>query len=480
MILQKERIIPLVILSFSFSNFRAFKDVQTLNFDAGKADKELAGNCFTPELPGQKEASFVKAVALYGANASGKSSVLDALKCLATWVAGSANIVDPEDPITGIEPFALSPGGAAEPTAFAIVFITGGLRYEYRVAATREQIFHESLRAFPTAKAQVWFSRDWSEEKQRYEWTPDRPSGYQPDAKMREFTLPNVLFLSKAISLGDVQLEPIYRWFKEGIRFFDLSVQMRGVDNEFTVQEFEKDSALSRQVVALLSHADIGVIGAELPERDEALDLMFSEIWNSIKDGEGRVEQLFEELKKADFSRYLEEFRKRKPSRTSGPANRIKLLHRSKDGESVALPWSAESAGTRRLFTLAGPLLNILRKGQVVCIDELDTSIHPKMVCEILRLVFNAETNPGGAQILFTTHNPLLLDPTLLRRDQVWFTEKDAAGESHLYPLTDFHPRKDESWARGYMAGRYGGIPYIPHGLLGSPEELQSEPGEDS
>jgi uncharacterized protein len=469
-----------VILSFTFSNFRAFKDVQTLNFDAGKADKELVGNCFSPDLPGLREAAFVKAVALYGANASGKSSVLDALKCLANWVAGSANIVDPEEPINGIESFALTPSGSTEPTAFGIIFITGGVRYEYRVAATTARIYHESLRAFPTPKPQIWFSRDWNEKDESYEWTPDRPSGYHPDAKMREFTLPNVLFLSKAISLGDLQLEPIYRWFKEGLRFFDLSVQMRGVDNEFTVQEFEKDTALSKQVVELLSHSDIGVIGAVLPEREEAFQLMISEIWNALPSGEGKVDRLFEEIDKTDFSRYLEEIRKGKRQRPSGPANRVKLIHRGADGEGVPLPWSAESAGTRRLFTLAGPLLDILRKGQVVCIDELDTSIHPKMVCELLRLVFQAETNHGGAQILFTTHNPLLLDPTLLRRDQVWFTEKDIEGKSHLYPLTDFHPRKDESWARGYMAGRYGGIPYIPQGLLGSPEETQLERTEES
>lgn len=468
-----------MIISFSFSNFRAFKELQTLSLDGRKADKELSGNCFAPDLPSLKDACFVKAAALYGANASGKSSVLDALKCLATWVATSANIVDPEEPISGIEPFALSPDSDVEPTAFGIVFITNGVRYEYRVAATRERIFHESLRAFPNPKPQLWFSRDWNEQSGNYEWTPERPTGYQPDPKMREFTLPNVLFLSKAISLGDVQLEPIYRWFKEGLRFFDLSVQMRGLDNEFTVQEFEKDTEISKQVVALLSHADIGVIGAELPERNEAIDLLFSEIWNSLSDGERKVGRLAEEFRKADISGYLETIRKGKKPSSSILANRIKLIHRSATGEGTPLPWSAESAGTRRLFTLAGPLLDILRKGQVVCIDELDTSIHPKMVCELLRLVFSAESNRGGAQILFTTHNPLLLDPTLLRRDQVWFTEKDKEGKSHLYPLTDFQPRKDESWARGYMAGRYGGIPYIPQGLLGSPEEAQLEPEEE-
>lgn len=464
-----------MILSFSFSNFRAFKELQTLNLDARKADKELPGNCFTPEVASLKNASFVKAAALYGANASGKSSVLDALKFLATWVATSANIVDPEEPIHGIEPFALGRESDVDPTAFGIVFITNGVRYEYRVAATSERIYHESLRVFRAPKPQLWYSRDWDEQSQVYEWTPERPSDYDPDLKMREFTLPNVLFLSKAISLGDIQLYPIYLWFKEGLRFFDLSVQMRGLDNEFTIQEFEQSTAISQQVISLLSHADIGVIGVELPERDEARALMFLEIMDSISDGDSKHDLLYEEFKRGDFSRYLETIRKGKKPSASSPSKRIKLVHRDSSGEGVSLPWSAESAGTRRLFTLAGPLLDILRKGQVVCIDEMDTSIHPKMVCELLRLVFSAKSNQGGAQIIFTTHNPLLLDPTLLRRDQVWFTEKDKEGKSHLYPLTDFQPRKDESWARGYMAGRYGGIPYIPEGLLGSPEEAQTD-----
>ena len=84
---------------------------------------------------------------------------------------------------------------------------------------------------------------------------------------------------------------------------------------------------------------------------------------------------------------------------------------------------------------------------------------------QLLRLVFSKETNTRGAQIVFTTHNPIFLDTSLLRRDQVWFTEKSADGVTHLYPLTDFKPRKDEAIAKGYLAGRYGGIPFIPEGL---------------
>jgi AAA15 family ATPase/GTPase len=144
------------------------------------------------------------------------------------------------------------------------------------------------------------------------------------------------------------------------------------------------------------------------------------------------------------------------------------LAHRSSGGTERLLPWDSESAGTDRLLALAGPWLDILSNGYTACVDELEASMHPLMVRELLRLFFNAKENPNGAQVLFTTHNPLLLDATLLRRDQVWFTDKDADGEAHLYPLTDFSPRKGESLVRGYMSGRYGAVPFVPAGLLGT------------
>lgn len=151
----------------------------------------------------------------------------------------------------------------------------------------------------------------------------------------------------------------------------------------------------------------------------------------------------------------------------------VELAHSGESNDSVYLPWRSESAGTRRLFALAGPWLDILENGYTVCIDELDTSMHPLMVTALLRLLFDEKTNPKGAQVIFTTHNPLLLDSTLLRRDQVWFADKDDRGESHLYPLTDYAPRKGESLVRGYLAGRYGAVPFIPQGLLGT---FPSEP----
>jgi AAA15 family ATPase/GTPase len=145
---------------------------------------------------------------------------------------------------------------------------------------------------------------------------------------------------------------------------------------------------------------------------------------------------------------------------------KITLIHKAEGIDPVPLDFDKEeSEGTRRFFGLIGPWLNILDKGYTVFLDEIETSLHPVLVKELLKLVFSSQHNPKGAQVVFTTQNPLLLDNALMRRDQVWFTEKSPGVETHLYPLTDFQPRRDEARERGYLAGRYGAIPFFPEGL---------------
>ena len=144
----------------------------------------------------------------------------------------------------------------------------------------------------------------------------------------------------------------------------------------------------------------------------------------------------------------------------------VNLMHKAEGIEPVALDFDdEESDGTRRFFALLGPWLDILDNGYTAFVDEIETSLHPILVRELLKLLFCGKNNPRGAQIVFTTHNPVFLDSTLIRRDQVWFTEKSPRGETHLYPLTDYQPRKDEALAKGYLAGRYGAIPFLEEGL---------------
>lgn len=431
-----------MLLQFSVSNYRCFRERVTLNLAASGQDKTLPDNVIERKLPGVPGTRWLKGVALYGANASGKSTVLAALRAFQQMVQQSAKITDRKEPIAQVEPFALCPGQPEVPTAFSAVFVMQGVRYEYRVAATRERIWHESLRAVPKSKEQLWFCRDYDPTSDSYQWSPERPSGFKRDPQLEGYTLPNVLFLSKAIANNRTDLEPVFRWLTEHLFFLDLSVANPfGMNHGVTLGSLEQ-KALAPRILALLTHADLGITNAR------AVD------WTPSQ-------QELRQLQQTVSASRIDAFMKSNPKLPE-------LTHRGSGDLQVPLPWGVESAGTQRFFSLLAPWLFFLNFGYTVCVDELETSMHPLMVRELLRLIFSSEANPSGAQILFTTHNPLLLDATLLRRDQVWFTDKDDHGEAHLYPLTDYQPRKGESLVRGYLSGRYGGVPFLPDGLLGA------------
>jgi AAA15 family ATPase/GTPase len=120
-----------------------------------------------------------------------------------------------------------------------------------------------------------------------------------------------------------------------------------------------------------------------------------------------------------------------------------------------------ESLGTQKLYALAGPLLEILDKGHVLVIDELDRSLHPLLCRQIIDAFHDPMLNPNGAQLIFTTHDTSLLETANFRRDQIWFTEKGADQSSALTPLSDFSPRAREAIEKGYLSGRYGGVPIL-------------------
>jgi hypothetical protein len=159
------------------------------------------------------------------------------------------------------------------------------------------------------------------------------------------------------------------------------------------------------------------------------------------------------------------------PGRPVRRRQRVFFRHAAEQ-EEIWLPLEVESSGTIALVDLAPRITSALTKGGLLCIDELEASLHPSLALSLLRLFQDETRNIGKAQLLFTTHDTNLLGNTLgsptLGRDQVWFTEKDNAGATHLYPLTDYHPRKHENLERGYLQGRYGAIPFL--GNLSDPD----------
>ena len=195
---------------------------------------------------------------------------------------------------------------------------------------------------------------------------------------------------------------------------------------------------MQSRVSALLRFADIGVDGLRLTQRI---------------DPEGPIR--FDSLLGLGLDSPAETI-KRHPAKDSG----IEFLHRVGD-RTIAFPPLNESQGTLAYFSLLGPIVLALALGGRICIDELDESLHSLLGNEIVRLFNSREDNPLGAQLIFSTHDTNLLTAGQLRRDQVWLTEKARDGSSKLYPLTDFKPRKDENIEKGYLQGRYGGIPFF-------------------
>ena len=273
------------------------------------------------------------------------------------------------------------------------------------------------------------------------------------NSAIERLTRPNSLFLSAAAQNNHETLLPVYRWFAE---YFTYVPKERDPLWKETAKMFE-DEAMKASLQNILRVADLGVLGLAVREVDwsahtgEGVDAKHGA---SDKELDEWLQNLFAILKKRDVT---------------FPDKRhvVALIHKGATQEGVTFRERDESEGTLAFFRLLGPVLRAIALGGTICVDELDASLHPLLALEVVRRFNNPRLNPRGAQIIFTTHDTNILDRASLRRDQIWFTEKDAQGGTHLYPLTDFKPRKNENLERGYLQGRYGAVPFI-----GSPEFL--------
>lgn len=434
-----------MIIDFTVKNFRSLRDEQCLSFVANNRDATMPEALIDPGLAGAEFAKIrlLKGLVLYGANAAGKTNVLKALSYLAHMVEDSATDLDEGDS-TATEPFLFDAATPEAPSEFVLRFVVEGVRYHFVLVLNQKRILFESLSAFPRGREQVWYEREWDDEAEAYSWEPSRPTDYKRDPNLVKYTRDNALYLSTAVKFNDEQLKPIYLWFKDKICMLRLNSDFPPLSPSYTAKQLMENPNKRARVTRLLQHADLGILSAKASERQMTRVDLPGDMPEEI------VKQIIE-------TKHLE----------------ISLGHRGSEGREYALDWTDESSGTQKFFALTGPWLDILENGYIAGLDEIESSMHPLMVRALLNLVFSEETNRKGAQLVFTTHNPLLLDTGLIRRDQVWFADKDDGGGTFLYPLTDYQPRKKESLVRGYMGGRYGAVPFIPGGLLGEEPETE-------
>ncbi|MFA5243010.1 MAG: AAA family ATPase [Sulfuricella sp.] len=411
-----------MLLEFRIRNFRSIRDEIVISFVASK-DKKLA-ETHLASTSIKSLAHVVRSAVVYGPNASGKSTLLQALAFMRGVVAESATTMQLGQTFN-VQPFRLDAEWATQPTEFEVSFIFNGVRHQYGFSLTPERIVDEWLLVYRAAKPQQWFSRSFDEETKTstYEFSTHLTG---PRKLWQESTRPNALFLSTAAQLNSELLGPVFRWLVEQPVYFGAGLTPLP---DFTTELLQTEIG-KRAVRDFLTSADISISDVvSVPRQGFQQKIMFGP--------EGA------QVTREDREMLMPQF-----------------VHKTERG-SASFELHEESQGTQRLYALAAPVLDVLKHGRLLIVDELDSSLHPLLLRQLVRMFHQPELNPLGAQLLFTTHDTSLLDRTLFRRDQIWFTEKDRDQATHLYPLTDFSPRETEAWERGYLIGRYGAVPFF-------------------
>lgn len=397
-----------MLIRFRVENHRSLRDEQTLSLVASDLDPG------DPRLIAAPGLALLPVAAIYGANAAGKSNLLHALAFMRRAVIVSHRFWGPDEGVPR-EPFAFRAEVDEKVSLFEVDMVLEGVRHRYGFTVDGEAVLEEWLYAWPHDRQQIWFKRD----RQAVEFGKNLRGDNRAIEKQ---TRPNSLFLSTAAQSNHAQLVPLYLWFSGHLRLAGTplgsttepgrAVRLLGTPGA--------PNGPRARMLELLRRADLGIADVKVEER------------------------------------------------------RLLFRH-AVEGASreVWLPLEQESMGTVALVGLLPAVAEALDDGGVLVVDDLDASLHPALAVEVLRLFQDPARNPRRAQLLFSTHGTTLLgnllgDPPLCR-DQVWLAEKDAAGATVVYPLTDFKPRKLENIERGYLQGRYGAIPFLG-GLRELPE----------
>lgn len=443
----------MVLRSFRLGNHRSFRDEHEL----------LLMPAYDKTRP------VVPVAAIYGANAAGKSNLLDGLRFMAEAVRDSYRSWHPEGGVPR-SPYQLDPA-ADDPSVFVADVVVGGVRQVYGFVVDDERVREEWLYAYPRSRRRVLFER--GDDGVSFGSTVSGQRSRKTEL-LAELTRPNALFLSLAAQVGQPDLLPAYHWFAGSpgtLRFVDgFAGRDLGKVTTQVARLLERDPSSKRLLLDLLAAADFGITDIHVEQIEQVTPSQFRVARRLVGLGSGEGSFRTQEV----LRRFIEE--NPFPLRDGSAAYRVPTsaevadlpeigstrLRFAHGAGGVLLDLADESAGTHAWLSVLPAALSALEGGATLVVDEIDTSLHPRLTSSLIRL-FRSEANPHGAQLLFTTHDATLLGTTfgddVLDRDQVWFVEKDSDGASRLYPLTDFYPRKGENTERRYLVGSYGGVP---------------------
>lgn len=427
-----------MLIRFGVSNHRSIRDYQELLLTASKRLWKAGGLTFP--VPVLRE-DAVPVIGIYGANASGKSNLLHAMDAMRNQIVCSHRLYDVGETIRR-RPFLLDEAWKNLPTRFDCTFtLTAGkgdvlefgpdavyeYGFEFNDEAFISEWLHRTVRR-ERRSTHILFERQ-EEEKPRFRF--GRGLGGENEL-IGKLTRPNSLFLSAAAQNNHPILTPVFNHFQKHclMKFPDNEVFL-----QFELAERLSDSRYRDSIAKLFAQADVGLTGLDVvpikrSSRPSKADEEFPEL----------TEYLLEE----DRSR---------------PRKRLQFLHSRTTGQPVPLNYEDESRGTQRLLLLLVPIYEALSTGSILIFDEMNASLHPRLQRAAISLFKQGESNPHGAQFVFSTHDVTPLKGELLRLDEIWFANKDRRGASTFTPLTDFRVRSRDDIEMAYRDGRLGGVP---------------------
>ncbi len=399
-----------MIIQFSVRNYKLFYEKATLSMVAS----DFKDHCFLDEnvftTKGEQK-PLVRSAVVYGANASGKSKLMEALVFMRQYAISSSKDGQKGDRIA-VEPFRLG-DHQDECSEFEVVFVKNGTRYRYGFEVSSAKVNAEWLYIKPKTREVEIFYRE----------------GKHTSTHAKRFTKGNIvvkegllrdnaLLLSVAAQFNDAVCREVLDWFQQ--------------------MEIIRD-IYSRQF------------------RQNAID--------KIKTNAGK-EHFLHFLRKADMGisdMFVVPMEGGKQARESSEVMTVRKIF-TEQGEEKKTAFflnKDESEGTKKYVYLLGPVVDALNKGAILLVDELDAKLHPHLVTMVVNLFHNKETNPNNAQLIFNTHNTHILHEGLFRPDQVWFTEKNQRGEARLYSLAEFKLTQSNDYANRYLQGKFGAIPCL-------------------
>lgn len=431
-----------MLRSFRVENHKSIRDEQELSF-----------------LPVyDKSRPVVPVAAIFGANASGKSNLLDALRWMRDAVLSSYAAWQPGSGVPRT-PFLLDPETASRPSGYCLEIVIDDVRYMYGFEVDDEKVRKEWLYTYPRNRRRTIFERD--ETGIRLGSTV--PGHRERAELLGRQTRDNALLLTVAAQNNLAETQPVYQWFRRDVHI--SGTDPVGQDELLRRLQNETDRM---SIVSLIRAADLGIRDIAVQDGKEQMMIeqrlkrsaaQHRDLVEYAYSRAGNIDEFNDSLQAAERS--LREIERLTADLYVARLSPSRLVFHHGDAP-VVLTLDDQSAGTRSWITLVSRALAPLDRGGLLVVDEVDASLHPHITEHLVRLFVDGATNPHGAQLIFTSHDATLLDDYILARDQVWFVDKHVdSGATDLFALADFHPRKNENTEGRYLAGAYGAIPVL-------------------